>query len=84
MVRWLASTVETWSARIVSDPRTGEIPNGSRIFHNLLELMQYWYFTVATWLDPCLRDSVPDSLMGQLLEWVATRNRSHDRPPARP
>ena len=37
MVRWLASTVENSVGPHVSDPRTGEILNGSsRIFHNLI------------------------------------------------
>ncbi|MDE3217433.1 MAG: DUF5117 domain-containing protein, partial [Gemmatimonadota bacterium] len=46
VIRWLPSTVENSVGPHVSDPRTGEILNGSpRIFHNLIELMQYWYFT---------------------------------------
>ena len=71
MVRWLASTVENSVGPHVSDPRTGEILNGSsRIFHNLIELMQDWYFTQAAQVDPRARAlPFPDSLMGRLVEF---------------
>jgi len=79
MVRWLASTVENSVGPHVSDPRTGEILNGSsRIFHNLLELMQYWYFTQAAQVDPRARAiPFPDTLMGQLLEWGVAHEIGH-------
>jgi hypothetical protein len=50
MIRWLPSTVENAVGPHVSDPRTGEILNGSvRMFHNVLNLQRDWYFTqVAT------------------------------------
>jgi hypothetical protein len=79
MVRWLASTVENSVGPHVSDPRTGEILNGSsRIFHNLLELMQDWYFTQAAQVD--LRSHAlpfPDSLMGRLLEFGVAHEIGH-------
>jgi hypothetical protein len=79
MVRWLASTVENSVGPHVSDPRTGEILNGSsRIFHNLLELMQYWYFTQAAQVDPRARAiPFPDSLMGRLLEFGVAHEIGH-------
>jgi uncharacterized protein DUF4953/uncharacterized protein DUF5117 len=79
MVRWLPSTVENSVGPHVSDPRTGEILNGSsRIFHNLIALMQAWYFTQASQLDPRARTiPFPDSLMGKLLEWGVAHEIGH-------
>lgn len=79
MVRWLPSTVENAVGPHVHDPRSGEILNGSaRIFHNLIQLGQYWYFTQAAWLDPRARGiPFPDSLMGRTLEWLVAHEVGH-------
>jgi hypothetical protein len=79
MVRWLPSTVENSVGPHVSDPRTGEILNGSsRIFHNLISLMQAWYFTQAAQVDVRARTiPFPDSLMGKLLEWGVAHEIGH-------
>ena len=79
MVRWLPSTVENSVGPHVSDPRTGEILNGSsRIFHNLISLMQNWYFSQAAQVDPRARKiPFPDSLMGRLLEWGVAHEIGH-------
>src|SRR3954463_2809999 len=79
MVRWLPSTVENSVGPSVHDPRTGETLNGSsQIFHNLIELMEYWYFTQAAQLDPRARTMpFPDSLMGRLLEFVVAHEIGH-------
>lgn len=79
MVRWLPSTVENSVGPSVQDPRTGETLNGSSmIFHNLIELMQYWYFTQAAQVDVRARTiPFPDSLMGKLLEWGVAHEIGH-------
>src|SRR5581483_7528395 len=79
MVRWLPSTVENAVGPHVHDPRSGEILNGStQIFHNLIELMQYWYFTQAAQVDPRARTMpFPDSLMGRLLEFGIAHEIGH-------
>jgi hypothetical protein len=79
MVRWLASTVSNSVGPHVSDPRTGEILNGSsRIFHNLILLMQDWYFTQAAQVDPRARAlPFPDSLMGRLVEFGVAHEIGH-------
>lgn len=79
MVRWLPSTVENSVGPSVQDPRTGETLNGSSmIFHNLIELMQYWYFTQASQLDPRARTiPFPDSLMGRLIEFGVAHEIGH-------
>jgi hypothetical protein len=79
MVRWLPSTVENSVGPSVQDPRTGETLNGSsQIFHNLIELMQYWYFTQAAQIDARARTlPLPDSLMGRLLEFGVAHEIGH-------
>jgi len=79
MIRWLPSTVENSVGPHVSDPRTGEILNGSvRIFHNLIELMQFWYFAQASQVDARARHiPLPDSLMGRLLEFGVAHEIGH-------
>ncbi|MGH7618435.1 MAG: zinc-dependent metalloprotease, partial [Gemmatimonadaceae bacterium] len=79
VVRWLPSTTENSVGPHVSDPRTGEILNGSpRIFHNLIELGQFWYFTQMAQLDPRARQiPMPDSLMGRLLEFLVAHEVGH-------
>ena len=79
MIRWLPSTVENAVGPHVSDPRTGEILNGSvRMFQNVLKLQQAWYFTQASQLDARARNfPMPDSLMGRLLEFVVAHEIGH-------
>ncbi len=79
VVRWLPSTVENSQGPHVSDPRTGEILNGSvRIFHNVLNLQRDWYFTQVAPLDPRAQSlPLPDSLMGRLLQFVVAHEVGH-------
>jgi hypothetical protein len=79
VIRWLPSTIENAQGPHVSDPRTGEILNGSvRMFHNVLNLQRDWYFTQASALDPRARSlPFPDSLMGRLLEFVVAHEIGH-------
>lgn len=79
MVRWLPSTVENSVGPSIQDPRTGETLNGSsQIFHNLIELMQYWYFTQASQADVRARTiPFPDSLMGRLIEFGVAHEIGH-------
>jgi hypothetical protein len=79
VVRWLPSTVENSVGPHVHDPRTGEILNGSvRMFHNILNLQRDWYFTQVAPLDPrAQRLPFPDSLMGELLQFVVAHEVGH-------
>jgi hypothetical protein len=79
VVRWLPSTTENAVGPHVSDPRTGEILNGSsRIFQNVMKLQRSWYFTQAAHLDPRARTlPMPDSLMGRLLQFVVAHEIGH-------
>jgi uncharacterized protein DUF4953/uncharacterized protein DUF5117/uncharacterized protein DUF5118 len=79
MIRWLPSTTENAVGPHVSDPRTGEILNGSaRIFHNVLNLGRDWYFTQASPNDPrARRIPFPDSLMGEILRFIVAHEIGH-------
>jgi hypothetical protein len=79
VVRWLPSTTENAVGPHIHDPRTGEILNGSsRIFQNVIQLQQSWYFTQAAALDPRARLlPMPDSLMGKLLQFVVAHEIGH-------
>ena len=63
----------------LSDPRTGEILNGSpEMFHNILEVIQGLYFVQASPSDPRARRlPLPDSLTGELLMGVVTHEVGH-------
>jgi hypothetical protein len=79
MIRWLPSTTENAVGPHVSDPRTGEILNGStRIFHNVMNLGRDWYFTQVSPLDPrAQRLPLPDSLMGKIMEFIVAHEIGH-------
>ncbi|MFQ5690909.1 MAG: zinc-dependent metalloprotease [Gemmatimonadota bacterium] len=79
LIRWLPSTIENAVGPHVSDPRTGEVLNGSvRIFQNVLQLARDWYFAQASPLDSRARRlPMPDSLMGRLLEFVVAHEIGH-------
>ncbi len=63
----------------MSDPRTGEILNGSaRIFQNVINLNRDWYFAQASQIDARARTfPFPDSLTGRLLEFVVAHEIGH-------
>lgn len=79
VIRWLPSTTENAVGPHISDPRTGEILNGSiRLYHNVLNLQRDWYFTQVAPLDARARRwPMPDSLMGRLLQYVVAHEIGH-------
>jgi hypothetical protein len=79
MIRWLPSTTENAVGPHVSDPRTGEILNGStRIFHNVQNLGRDWYFSQVSPLDPRAQKlPLPDSLMGRIMEFIVAHEIGH-------
>ena len=79
IVRWLPSGVENAYGPHLSDPRTGEILNGSpKIFHNILSLVQNWYFVQASHSDLRARKlPFPEDLTGELLAYVVTHEVGH-------
>lgn len=79
VIRWLPSTNENAVGPHISDPRTGEILNGSiRLFHNVLNLQRDWYFTQVAPLDVRAQHwPMPDSLMGHMLQYVVAHEIGH-------
>lgn len=78
-IRWLPSTIENAYGPHVSDPRTGEILQSNiGWFHNITSLVQSWYWTQTGAVDPRARSlPFPDTLMGQLVAYVATHEVGH-------
>jgi hypothetical protein len=78
-IRWLASTIENAYGPHVSDPRTGEILQSNiGWFHNITSLLQAWWWAQVGAVDPgAVRLPLPDSLMGQMVAYVATHEVGH-------
>jgi hypothetical protein len=78
-IRWLPSTIENAYGPHTSDPRTGEILQSNiGFFHNVMNLVRDWYFVQVGPLDPrAHRLPLPDSLMGELLAYVAAHEVGH-------
>jgi hypothetical protein len=78
-IRWLPSTVENAYGPHVSDPRSGEILNANvGFYHNVASLVEGWYWSQAGATDPRAATlPLPDSLMGELMAWVAAHEVGH-------
>ena len=78
-IRWLPSTIQNAYGPHVNDPRTGEILQSNiGWFHNITSLLQGWYWSQAGAVDPRARRlPFPDSLMGELVAYVAAHEVGH-------
>jgi hypothetical protein len=78
-IRWLPSTIENAYGPHVNDPRTGEILQSNiGWFHNITSLLQAWWWAQVGAVDPgAVRLPLPDSLMGQMVAYVATHEVGH-------
>jgi len=63
----------------IVDPRSGEILTSHiAVFHNVLEMMQRWYFSMCSATDPAARNlPMNPHLMGTLLKNVITHEVGH-------
>lgn len=79
VVRWLASTTENAVGPSVVDPRSGEIMEADvMMFHNIMNLQTWWYWTQVGPLDPrAARLPLPDSLQGRLVQFVVAHEVGH-------
>ncbi len=78
-IRYLASEIPNAYGPEVHDPRTGEILE-SHIgwYHNVMLLLQNWYFVQAAAIDPGARKMVfDDALMGDLIRFVSSHEVGH-------
>jgi hypothetical protein len=78
-IRWLPSTIENAYGPHVNDPRTGEILQSNiGWFHNITSLLQSWYWVQVGAVDPRARSlPFPDSLMGEMVAYVAAHEVGH-------
>jgi hypothetical protein len=78
-IRYLASEVANAYGPNVHDPRSGEILE-SHIgwYHNVMQLLQNWYFIQAAAIDPGARKmKFDDALMGDLIRFVSSHEVGH-------
>jgi Met-zincin/Domain of unknown function (DUF5117)/Domain of unknown function (DUF5118) len=78
-IRWLPSTIENAYGPHVNDPRTGEILQSNiGWFQNITSLLQAWYWAQAGAVDVRAQHlPLPDSLLGQMVAYVATHEVGH-------
>lgn len=79
VIRWVAMPIQNAMGPHVHDPRSGEIVSAHIImWHDLLKLVQLWYFVQCGALDPQAQKlPLPDELTGRLLRQVVTHEVGH-------
>lgn len=79
VIRWVPSETANAMGPHVADPRSGEtISAHIIIWHNVLDLVQQWYFAQAAGTDPRARHlPLSDDLMTRLMEYVVTHEVGH-------
>jgi hypothetical protein len=79
VIRWLPSTTENAVGPSTVDPRSGEILEADvMMFHNIMNLQTWWYWTHAGAVDPrAARLPLPDSLQGRLVQFVVAHEVGH-------
>jgi len=79
VIRWAPSAIENAQGPHVADPRSGEtISAHVIIWHNVLNLVQQWYFSQASAVDTRARYlPLPDDLMGPLIQYVVSHEVGH-------
>ncbi|MBS1932880.1 MAG: zinc-dependent metalloprotease [Bacteroidetes bacterium] len=79
VIRYFASDIQNAYGPNVHDPRSGEIIE-SHIgwYHNIMNLLRDWYLVQTAAVDPRARKlKFDDSLMGQLIRFVASHEVGH-------
>jgi hypothetical protein len=79
VIYWWPSTVPNATGGQIVDPRSGEILKGEvNMFHNITQLLKYWYLVQVGPLDERAQTlPMPDELMGRLVEYVVTHEIGH-------
>jgi hypothetical protein len=79
VIRWAPSGRQNALGAAVVDPRSGEVISSHTIFwHDVLRLLETWYFTQASPLDPrAQRLPLQTDLMGELLRYVVRHEIGH-------
>ena len=79
VVRWTPSGRQNAMGPAVIDPRSGEVISSHAIFwHDVLRLVETWYFTQVGPLDPRARRlPLPPEITGELLRYIVTHEIGH-------
>jgi len=79
VVRWVPSTIPNAQGPHVADPRTGEIIEADvRMYHNVIKLVEEWYFAQAGATDPRAKKlPLPDDVMSDLVRFVVAHEVGH-------
>ncbi|WND03556.1 zinc-dependent metalloprotease [Temperatibacter marinus] len=79
VVRWVPSDIPNAQGPHVADPRTGEIIEADvRMYHNVIKLIEEWYFAQAGATDPRAKKlPLPDDVMSDLVRFVVAHEVGH-------
>ena len=79
VIRWAPNAIENAMGPHVHDPRSGEIISAHIIvWHDVLKLVQDWYFVQCGPLDPRAKTlPLPEPLIGELLRVVVAHEVGH-------
>lgn len=78
VIRYYPSTIQNAYGPNVHDPRTGEILEADiGWFHNIARLLRNWYFVQAVADPRSHKLPLPDSVMGELIAYVAAHEVGH-------
>ena len=79
VIRWAPGPRENALGPNVVDPRSGEvISSHTLVWHDVLRLVELWYFTQVAPLDPRAKKlPLPDDLEGELLRYLVRHEIGH-------
>lgn len=78
VIRYFPSSIENAYGPNIHDPRTGEILESDiGWYHNVMNLLSNWYFAQAVADPRSHRMPLPDSLMQELITFVAAHEVGH-------
>ena len=79
VIRWAPGPRENALGPNVVDPRSGQVVSShTLVWHDVLRLIELWYFTQVAPLDPRAKTlPLPDDLEGELLRYVVGHEIGH-------
>jgi len=79
VIRWIPSGIPNAQGPHVADPRSGEIIEADvRMYHNVIKLLEGWYFAQAGATDPRAKKlPLPDDVMSDLVRFVVAHEVGH-------
>jgi len=79
VIRWIPSGIPNAQGPHVADPRSGEIIEADvRMYHNVIKLLEGWYFAQAGASDPRAKSlPLPNDVMSDLVRFVVAHEVGH-------